>query len=137
MPSIITVANEKGGVGKTTTVVNLAAVFANMGKSVLVVDNDPQGNSTSLLGADRADLGSKTLGQAMLDKTACDDYVITTNIEGVSLLAGTPTLRKVVTELGSGHWQDKLLKKVFETKKLDEYDFVLIDTHGSVDCLLK
>jgi chromosome partitioning protein len=137
MPSIITVANEKGGVGKTTTVVNLAAVLTNMGKSVLVVDNDPQGNTTSLLGVERGALGTQTLGQAMLDKAACDDYVVGTNIEGVELLAGTPRLRKVISELGSGHWQDKLLKKVFDTKKLDKYDFVLIDTHGTVDCLLK
>ena len=137
MPSIITVANEKGGVGKTTTVVNLAAVLANMGRSVLVVDNDPQGNATSLLGVDRGAIGTKTLGQAMLDKAPCDDYIVATNIERVSLLAGSPRLRKVISELGTGHWQDKLLKKVFETKKLDEYEFVLIDTHGSVDCLLK
>lgn len=137
MPSIITVANEKGGVGKTTTVVNLAAVFASMGRPVLVVDNDPQGNSTSLLGVERSELGLKTLGQAMLNKAPCDDYIVTTNMEGVSLLAGTPELRKVIGELGTGHWQDKLLKKVFETEKLDEYEFVLIDTHGSVDCLLK
>jgi chromosome partitioning protein len=137
MPSIITVANEKGGVGKTTTVVNLAAVLTNMGKSVLVVDNDPQGNTTSLLGVERGALGTQTLGQAMLDKAACDDYIVGTNIEGVELLAGTPRLRKVISELGSGHWQDKLLKKVFDTKKLDKYDFVLIDTHGTVDCLLK
>lgn len=137
MPSIITVANEKGGVGKTTTVVNLAAVFASMGRSVLVVDNDPQGNSTTLLGVERSELGLKTLGQAMLNKAPCDDYIVATNMEGVSLLAGTPELRKVIGELGTGHWQDKLLKKVFETEKLDEYEFVLIDTHGSVDCLLK
>jgi chromosome partitioning protein len=137
MPSIITVANEKGGVGKTTTVVNLAAVFANMGKSVLVVDNDPQGNTTSLLGVERGDLGTKTLGNAMLEKAPCDDYIVDANIEGVKLIAGTPKLRQVISELGSGHWQDKLLKKVFETDKLDEFDFILIDTHGSVDCLLK
>ncbi|HKX32809.1 MAG TPA: ParA family protein [Blastocatellia bacterium] len=137
MPSIITVANEKGGVGKTTTVANLAAVFASMGKTVLVVDNDPQGNATTLLGVERGSIGTSSLGQAMLDKAPCDQYIVGTNTERVSLLAGTPKLRQVISELGSGHWQDKLLKKVFETEKLNEFDFVLIDTHGSVDCLLK
>jgi chromosome partitioning protein len=137
MPRIITIANEKGGVGKTTTVVNLAAVLASMGKEILVADNDSQGNATNLLGVERSELGLKTLGQAMLDKAPCDEYIVATNIERVSLLAGTPILRRVISEMGSGHWQDKLLRKPFETKKLDEYDFVLIDTHGSVDCLLK
>src|SRR6266542_416925 len=137
MPRIITIANEKGGVGKTTTVVNLAAVLASMGKEILVADNDSQGNATNLLGVERSELGLKTLGQAMLNKAPCDEYIIATNIERVSLLAGTPILRRVISEMGSGHWQDKLLRKPFETKKLDEYDFVLIDTHGSVDCLLK
>lgn len=137
MPSIITVANEKGGVGKTTTVVNLAAVFASMGKRVLVIDNDPQGNSTNLLGVERGDLGNRSLGQAMLDKKPFDDFLVQTNIQGVELLAGTPLLRRVITELGTGHWQDKLLKKVIDTNRIDDYDFVIIDTHGTVDCLLK
>lgn len=137
MPSIITVANEKGGVGKTTTVVNLAAVFASMGKRVLVIDNDPQGNSTNLLGVERGDLGKRSLGQAMLDKKPFDDFLVQTNIQGVELLAGTPLLRRVITELGTGHWQDKLLKKVIDTNRIDDYDFVIIDTHGTVDCLLK
>lgn len=137
MPRIFTIANQKGGVGKTTTAVNLTAVLAAMGKKVLVVDNDPQGNATTLLGVERSELGARTLGQAMLDRAPCDQYIVPTNIEGVSLLAGTPILHRVINEMGSGHWQDKLLRKPFETKILDEYDFVLIDTHGSVDCLLK
>lgn len=137
MPRIITIANEKGGTGKTTTAGNLAAVLASMGKTVLAADNDPQGNLSNLLGAERSALGEKTLAHAMLNRAPCDEYIIGTNIERVDLLAGTPTLRRVISEMGSGHWQDKLLRKPFETKKLDEYDFVLIDTHGTVDCLLK
>jgi chromosome partitioning protein len=136
MPDIITVGNEKGGVGKTTTVVNLAAAFASMGKGVLVVDNDPQGNATELLGVERGIVGEKSLAQAILARHSFDDYRLATNIEGVDLLAGTPLLKSVIREFGHTHRQDKLLRKVFETKALNDYDIILIDTHGAGDCLL-
>lgn len=136
MTDIITVGNEKGGVGKTTSVVNLAAAFASMGKAVLVIDNDPQGNASELLGVDRGQVEMKSLAQAIFDRKSLEDYRSKSNIEGVDLLAGTPLLKQVIKEFGHTHRQDKLLNKVFETKALDEYDVVLIDTHGSGDCLL-
>ena len=136
MSHLITIGNEKGGVGKTTSVINLAAAFASMDKRVLVADNDPQGNATELLGVDRGDVGSKNLAQAILDRQSFENYLLPTNIPGVDLLPGTPLLKQVIKEYGHTHRQDKLLNKVFETPALDEYDVVLIDTHGSGDCLL-
>jgi chromosome partitioning protein len=136
MTDIITVGNEKGGVGKTTTVVNLAAAFAAMGKSVLVADNDPQGNASELLGVDRGATEPKSLAQAILDRKSFEDYRLKTSVEGIDLLAGTPLLKRVIKDFGHTHRQDKLLRKVFDTKAADEYDLVLIDTHGAGDCLL-
>jgi chromosome partitioning protein len=136
MTDIITIGNEKGGVGKTTSVVNLAAAFATMGKTVLVTDNDPQGNAGEIFGVDRGKAEPRSLAQAILDRKSFEDYRQATNIEGVDLLAGTPLLKQVIKEYGHTHRQDKLLNRVFETKALDAYDIVLIDTHGAGDCLL-
>lgn len=136
MTELITVGNEKGGVGKTTTVVNLAAAFAAMGKLVLVVDNDPQGNATELLGIERGKVEPKSLGQAIFDRKPFEEYLLKTHIEGVDLLAGTPLLKKVIKEWGHTHRQDKLLNRLFQTNALEQYDIVLIDTHGAGDCLL-
>lgn len=136
MSHIITVGNEKGGVGKTTTVINLAAAFASMGNKVLVADYDPQGNASELLGADRGKVEPKSLAQAVLDRRSFEDYLLPSNTPGVNLLAGTPLLKQVIKEYGHTHRQDKLLNKVFDTPALNEYDIVLIDTHGSGDCLL-
>ena len=136
MSHLITVGNEKGGVGKTTSVINLAAAFASMGKRVLVADNDPQGNATELLGVDRGLADTRSLAQAILDKKSFEDYLWPSNIEGVDLLPGTPLLKQVIKEYGHTHRQDKLLNRVFETSVTSNYDIVLIDTHGSGDCLL-
>ncbi len=137
MATIITVTNEKGGVGKTTSVVNIAAVLASLGKKILVVDNDPQGNATSLLGIERSALAGKSLAEAMLAKAPLDNFILPTNMENVDLLAGSPQLREVISTFGNGHWQDKLMRKTFTSARMNDYDMVLIDTHGTVDCLLK
>src|SRR5262249_2189353 len=88
MSHIITVGNEKGGVGKTTTVINLAAAFASMGQKVLVADYDPQGNASELLGVDRGNVEPKSLAQAVLDRKSFEEYLWPSNIAGVDLLAG-------------------------------------------------
>lgn len=136
MPQIITIGNEKGGVGKTTTVVNLAAAFAALGSRVLVVDMDFQGNATELFGIDRGSVGSKSTAKMILEKDPFDAYRLKSNIEGIDVLAGTPDLKKVIKDLGNTHRQAMLLNSAFKSKTLDEYDLVLIDTHGSGDCLL-
>jgi chromosome partitioning protein len=136
MAHIITIGNEKGGVGKTTTVVNLAAAFTAIGKKVLVVDMDPQGNSTELLGVNRGTVKDKSLANLILSKEGFDEYRLETVLSGTHLLAGTPGLRKIVTEFGTTIRQDKLLNRAFNTPALDGYDVVLIDTHGTIDCLL-
>jgi chromosome partitioning protein len=136
MPSIVTVGSEKGGVGKTTTVVNLAASLAAVGRRVLVADIDPQANATELLGVDRRRAEEQSLARAIFESRPLEDCCVATNTESVELLPGTLGLKDVVKQLGSGIRQDKLLRPVFATKAANRYDVVLIDTHGVDDCLL-
>lgn len=136
MPSIITVGSEKGGVGKTTTVVNLAASFASLGKKVLVVDIDPQANATELLGVNREQAESHSLAEAILKNKTLETCRLATNTEDVDLLPATIGLKDVIKQLGNGLRQDKLLKPVLANKITDGYDIILIDTHGVEDCLL-
>ncbi len=136
MPSIVTVGSEKGGVGKTTTVVNLAASFASLGKKVLVIDIDPQANATELLGIDREQAQNNSLSEAILKNKTLESCRLSSNTEDVDLLPATVGLKDVIKQLGNGLRQDKLLKPVLATKATDEYDIILIDTHGVEDCLL-
>ncbi len=136
MSSIVTVGSEKGGVGKTTTVVNLAASFAFLGKKVLVIDIDPQANATELLGVDRPQALKRALADAILNNQPLETCRVQTNTENVDLLPATPGLKEVIRQLGSGIRQDKLLRPVLASRETDSYDLVLIDTHGVEDCLL-
>jgi chromosome partitioning protein len=136
MGSIIVVTNEKGGVGKTTTVGNLAAAYAAMGKRVLAVDMDPQRNLTDLMGVSQETARAHSIGLAILEKKGIDSFIVPTKTQGVDLVPATPKLREVERQFGSTFEQDKLLNGVFDSPKLDEYDVVIIDTHGSQNCLL-
>lgn len=136
MGSIIVITNEKGGVGKTTTAGNLAAAYATMGKKVLVVDMDPQRNLTDLMGVNQATARMYSIAGAILERKGIDSFIVNTKTEGVDLAPATTKLREIEQQFGSSFEQDKLLKVPFDSPKLDEYDIVIIDTHGSQNCLL-
>jgi chromosome partitioning protein len=135
--SIITVANQKGGVGKTTSVVNLAASYAAMGKRVLVVDADFQGNSSDLLEVKEAALkADKTLAKAILEELTLDAVRLPSNTEGVDVLAGTKELDRARELMQGQVRQHLLLRSILDCEALQDYEVVIIDTHPSLDCLL-
>lgn len=136
MVSIIVITNEKGGVGKTTTAGNLAAAYATMGMKVLAVDMDPQRNLTDLMGVSQETARTHSIADAILEKKGIESIVVQTRTDGVDLAPATPKLREIDRQYGSSFEQDKLLYAPFDSPGLDEYDIVIIDTHGSQNCLL-
>lgn len=135
--SIVTVANLKGGVGKTASVVNLAASYAQMGKRVLVVDMDPQGDATGYFGVeDQAIANNRHLARAISDNQSLEEAKQPTSVEGVDILAGTRDLRDIQKRVEGEIDQHLLLDSLFKSKALNNYNMVLIDTHPSEDCLL-
>lgn len=130
MSKIIAVANQKGGVGKTTTTVNLAAGLAKMGKKVLLIDIDPQGNSTSGLGVDKRRC-EKTVYDCLVNETPMSEAAITTQYENLSLCPSNLDLSGAEIELISVMGRENRLKESLESVK-DEYDFILIDSPPSL-----
>lgn len=120
---IIAVLNQKGGVGKTTTTINLAAYFAKLGKTVLVVDSDPQGNATSGLGIDKTQL-SATLCDMLVSGTSLANVLLETKINNLLLLPTDARLASAEIELSARIGRERILK---EALKSAEYDYILID----------
>ena len=130
MGVIIAIANQKGGVGKTTTTVNLAAALAKSGKKVLLVDIDPQGNSTSGVGIDKRRC-EKTVYDCLINEEKMEDVAIETQYENLFICPSNLDLSGAEIELISIMGRENRLKESLATAK-DIYDFILIDTPPSL-----
>ena len=133
MAQTIACANQKGGVGKTTTVVNLAAYLALAGERVLIVDLDPQGNATSGFGIDRAALDA-TLYDVILGDIVIDATIVATAVERCSIVPAAVALAGAEVELATANQRERRLSKVLAPVH-DAYDYILLDCPPSLGLL--
>ena len=133
MGKIIAFSNQKGGVGKTTTCVNLSAYLANKGYKCLIVDLDPQGNATSGLGFAKSDV-KNSIYNVMIDDMPIEDAVVKTCVDGLDLLPSNIDLAGAEVELVYIKEREHVLKKVLEKAK-NVYDFITIDCPPSLGLL--
>lgn len=127
------VANQKGGVGKTTTTINLSAAIAETGKKVLVVDMDPQGNTTSGLGIDKENV-ENTVYELLLGEATIEDCLQKEVFENLSLIPSNINLSGAEIELIGIEEKEFLLNNVLKGVK-DSYDYILIDCPPSLNML--
>ena len=133
MGRIIAIANQKGGVGKTTTTINLAACLAEKDQHVLVIDIDPQGNTTSGLGIDKNDLDN-TVYELILGECSIYDCIVKDAIPNVSVLPSNVNLAAAEIELIGVDKKEFILKNEVDFVK-DDYDFIIIDCPPSLNLL--
>lgn len=133
MGRVISIANQKGGVGKTTTSINLSAALAEKGKKVLVIDADPQGNTTSGFGIEKNEL-ENTIYDLLLGECSIQDCVIRDAYPGVNIIPSNVNLAAVEIELIDVENREFILKKEIDWIK-DDYDFIMIDCPPSLSML--
>lgn len=133
MSEIMAIANQKGGVGKTTTTINLAAALAEKGKRVLIIDMDPQGNTSSGLGIDKDELET-TVYQLMIGDNTFDECVQKDIFENLDVLAANVNLAGIEIETMDMEDRSYILSKIVDKIK-DQYDFIIIDCPPSLNSL--
>ncbi len=133
MGKIVTVFNQKGGVGKTTTCVNLAAALGHKGKKTLLIDVDPQGNSTSGVGINKSEVEYSTYDMLLGEATA-REILIETEFKNLSLLPASLDLAGAELELAQAEGRNRILKKAIATLVM-EYDYIIIDCPPSLGIL--
>ena len=136
MGRVIAIANQKGGVGKTTTSINLSAALAERGKKVLVIDTDPQGNTTSGFGLDKNELENSIyelmIGECSIDEAIQKDVV--EDLDGVDIIPSNVNLAAVEIELIDADQKEFILREAISKVK-DNYDFIVIDCPPSLSML--
>lgn len=133
MSRIIAIANQKGGVGKTTTSVNLSACLAHLGKKVLLIDTDPQGNATSGLGVNKGDV-QQCIYDILIDDADMDDVILSTKVDNLDIIPATISLAGAEIELVSTISREVRMKHAIHQVK-GRYDYVIIDCPPSLGLL--
>lgn len=133
MGKTIAIFNQKGGVGKTTTNVNLSACLANLGKKILVIDIDPQGNTTSGFGVDKGSI-NLSIYDVLINDADIKDAIIPTNIDNLNIVPSNTDLAGAEIELTENKNRELTLRSAIEFIK-DNYDFIFIDCPPSLGLL--
>lgn len=136
--NILAISNQKGGVGKTTTVISLAAAFARLGQRVLIVDFDFQGNASDWLGIQEKAVDEKrTVSDAIQRNLTIGDVRISTNNDLIDVIASDISLNWETRKHNGTSRQFQLLKRILDCPEANDYNLILVDTHPSIDPLFE